>query len=81
MVALLRLRPGTQFFLTFSVSRLPQYLQHDIEIWDSLKKWETKEPLWVFQSSEMLAVWNEFVLLVKACLCVIESSNLLPSFK
>lgn len=81
MVALVRLRPRTQFFLTFTVSHLPQGLQHVIEICKSLNKWETKEPLWAFQSSEMLAVWNEFVLPVKACLSVIESSNLLPSFK
>lgn len=81
VVALVRLRPETRLYLTCGVSHLPQYLLHDIEIWESLNKWETKEPLWAFQRSEMLAVWNEFVLLVKACLCVFESSILLPSFK
>ena len=81
MVALVRLRPGTKLFPTFNVSRLPWYLQHDIEICKSLNKWGTKELLWACQSSEMVAVWKAFVLLVNACLCVIESSNLLPSFK
>jgi len=75
MVALVRLRPGTKFFLTFSVSHLLQYLQHDIEICESLSKWGTKELLWAFQSSEMVAMWKAFVLLVKACLCVNVPSN------
>lgn len=50
MVALVRVRPEMKFFLTFSVSHLLWYLQHEIEICESLNKWGTKELLWAFQS-------------------------------
>lgn len=78
MVALVRPRPRTQFFMTFSVSHLPQYLLHDIEICESLNKWETKEPLWAFHSSEMLAEWNELFYLSRLAFVLL---NLLTCYQ
>lgn len=50
--------PGTELLLTFSVSHLPSYLQHDTEIFIQA----SPKFLWVLWCSKMVAAQEVFVL-------------------